>query len=273
MNIEKVLNKIYDFCNVQELTDANGDFAFRTTREYSNRLKYIINLLGELNIEYEVTTWDDSCVGDDYWDYCFHNLIIKGTSSRYFTAHYDIRNPNSQNANDNSASIISLIALKMLNPDVNIAFLDAEESPWMGEGAKWHRQWLRSTLNSINGKEFRDIEFILNLEMIGLGGKNAVISDYNNNLSEAIKKNFNPIVMSLPPNDAWFFKNRFDTVCMSTYPIINGEPNFDHFKKAHTMGDNLDSISIPDMIEFVYEILLPLTKMSISSIHSLNSIN
>lgn len=263
MTTTQILNKIHDFCQVRELTDTDGDFAFRTTREFSNRLKFIINLLEELNIEYEISTWDDACIGDDYWEYCFHNLIMKGSSNRHFTAHYDVRNPNSQNANDNSASIISLILLKVLNPDVNIAFLDAEESPWMGEGAKWHRQWLRSTHNGYNGKEFREVDYILNLEMVGLGGKNVVISDYENNLSATIKTNFNPVVMALPPNDAWFFKNRFDTVCMSTYPIINGKPNFAHFKKTHKIEDNLSSIRIEDMQEFVSGVLLPLSKAEI----------
>lgn len=260
MTTTQILNKIYDFCNVREITDPDGDFAFRTTREYSNRLSFIIGLLKELNINYEISTWDDSCINDDYWEYCFHNLIIKGTSGRYFTAHYDVRNPNSQNANDNSASIISLILLKVLNPDVNIAFLDAEESPWMGEGAKWFRQWVYSTHNGYNGKIYREVEYIVNLEMVGIGGKNIVISDYTNDLSATIKQNFNPVVMSLPPNDSWFFKNRFDTVCMSTFPIIKGKQNFDHFKKAHTIEDNLKSICLDDMHEFVSEVLLPLTK-------------
>jgi len=260
MTTNQILNKIYDFCQVREITDKDGDFAFRTTREYSNRLRFIIGLLEELNINYEISTWDDSCINDDYWEYCFHNLIIKGTSGRYFTAHYDVRNPNSQNANDNSASIISLILLKVLNPDVNIAFLDAEESPWMGEGAKWHRQWLRSTHNGYNCKEFREVDYILNLEMVGLGGKNVVISDYENNLSATIKQSFNPVVRQLPPNDSWFFKGSFETVCMSTYPIIKGKPSFDHFGKAHTTEDNLRSICFDDMHEFVTEVLLLLSK-------------
>lgn len=263
MRIDNVLNKIYDFCQVREITDKDGDFVFRTTREYSNRLMFIIGLLEELNISHEVSTWDDSCVGDDYWEYCFHNLILKGSSNKYFTAHHDVRNPNSQNANDNSASIISLILLKVLNPDVNIAFLDAEESPWMGEGAKMFRQWVYSTHNGYNGKEYREVDYIVNLEMVGLGGRNIVISDYDNNLSATIKQNFNPVVMQLPPNDSWFFKHRFDTVCMSTYPIINGKPNFDHFKKAHKKEDNLSSIRIDDMQEFVSEVLLPLSKAEI----------
>ena len=48
MNIDYVLNKIYDFCQVRESTTTDGDFAFRTTREYSNRLSFIIGLLKEL---------------------------------------------------------------------------------------------------------------------------------------------------------------------------------------------------------------------------------
>jgi len=261
MVTNQILNKLYDFCQIREPLYKNGDFAFRTTREYSNRLRFIIGLLEELNIEYEVFTWDDSCVDDDYWEECFHNLIIKGSSNKYFSAHYDIKNPFSQNANDNSAGILSLIALKMLNPEVNVVFLDAEESPFCGEGAKLFRQWVYSTHNGYNGKEYRDVEYIINLDMVGIGGRNIVISDFDNDLSKTIKQNFNPIVTSLPPNDSWFFKRRFDTVCMSTAPNIKGKTCFDHFKKAHTLEDNLDSIRIDDMNEFVTEVLLPLTKV------------
>lgn len=261
MTTTQILYKIYDFCQVRETTNKDGDFAFRTTREYSNRLKFLISLLGELSIEHEVFTWDDSCVDDDYWEYCFHNLIMKGSSNRYYSAHYDVRNPFSENANDNSAGIISLIALKMLNPEVNIVFLDAEESPYCGEGAKFFRQWVYSTHNGYNGKEYREVGCIVNLEMVGLGGRNIVISDYDNNLSATIKQNFNPVVMQLPPNDAWFFKNRFDTVCMSTFPTIKGKHNFDHFKKAHTLEDNIYSIRLDDMHEFITEVLFPLSRI------------
>jgi len=226
-------------------------------------MKYIISLLDELNMPWEVSTIDDDYFSPEYnGQIYFHNLIVKGGSNKYFTAHYDVRNIESQNANDNSASIICLIALKALNPEINLGFLDSEEVPYMGDGgSKWYRQLLRSHLNDYKGKTNREVDYILNLELVGLGGKNIVISDYHNDLSETIKKNFNPLVKRLPPNDAWSFKGRFDSVCMSTYPIISGEPNFEHFRKAHTLEDNLKSIRLDDMHEFVSEILLPLTRV------------
>ena len=77
MNIDYVLNKIYDFCQVKEMPDNYVGETFRKTPEYSNRLKFLINLVEELGIDYEVYTSDF----DDYYleesIVYFHNLILK----------------------------------------------------------------------------------------------------------------------------------------------------------------------------------------------------
>ena len=257
MNIDNVFNRINEFCMVKEKVD-NYDDSYRKTSELSNRLKYIINLVEELGIKYELVSVDYDDYYEDGSPIHFHNLLLRGGSGRYVSAHYDVFNIDSHNANDNSASVINAIALKVLNPDGNIILLDAEEQPFCCQGSRWQSLWMRSC------KEVtKKVDFIINLELTGLGGKNFVIAeDDKGDCQETIIKHFNPLVKKLPRNDAYYFRRHTnDAVCLSTYPIIAGEPNFEHFKRNHKVEDSLDNISVADMKEFVTEVLLPLSKV------------
>jgi len=258
MEVEKILNKIVDFCNVKEMLDSYAYGSFRKLPEYSNRLKFLIGLVEELGIEYEVFTTDYEKYFDDDSTVYFHNLVLKGNSNRWISAHYDVYNEKSQNANDNSASVINAIAAKYLNPDINVVLLDAEEQPYASQGSKEHLQYLL-----INNYDKFKIEFILNLELTGLG-RNIVISDNNGSLLETVKENFSVLIKNLPPNDSrQFRKKHIDSVCVSTYPLVNGEPNFDHFYMCHKLEDNLESISLEDMKAFVLNFLVPITKVEL----------
>jgi len=222
-------------------------------------LKFLINLVEELGLKYEVHTVDF----DDYYLeeslVYFHNLILKGNSKRWISAHYDIFNENSQNANDNSASVINAIATKILNPDINVVLLDAEEQPFVCQGTKNHIMYLLTH----SDRDVFKIEFILNLELTGLG-RNIVVENKNGNLLETIKANFDVHVMELPTSDSRYFRKKcIDSICVSTAPLLDGKINFDHFKKCHKEEDNLESISILDMKEFVCDFLLPLSKLGL----------
>ena len=256
MDIDFVLNKIYDFCQVKEKSDYYVGETFRKTPEYSNRLNFLIKLVKELGIEHEVHTMDF----DDYYLeeslIYFHNLILKGSSKRWISAHYDVFNEDSQNANDNSASVINAIATKFLNPEINVVLLDAEEQPFVCQGTKNHIMYLMTH----GDRDIFNIDFILNLELTGLGQKILVENKYGN-LLETIRANFDVMVMDLPKNDSHYFRKKcIDSICVSTAPMIDGEINFDHFRKCHKEEDNLESISINDMKEFVLNFLVPLSK-------------
>jgi hypothetical protein len=258
MNIDNIFNRINEFCLVKEKVDNFSD-TYRKTPELSNRLKFIINLVEELGISHELVSVDYDDYYEDGSPVYFHNLLLRGGSGRYISAHYDIFNIDSHNANDNSASVINAIALKVLNPDVNIILLDAEEQPYCCEGSRWQSLWMRSCKEAT-----KKVDFIINLELTGLGGKNFVVAeDDNGDCQYTIIKHFNPLVKKLPRNDAYYFRRHTnDAVCISTYPLVNNEPNFDHFRKIHTTDDNLLSISIEDMKEFVIEVLLPITQIN-----------
>ena len=99
--------KIYDFCKVK-----NSGSIYKNGLEQTNRVKWIINLLKSNNIDYIIDEFnlskDTKC-----W-----NIILPGDSKMSVCAHHDIVNPNSDNANDNSASVINAIMTHVLNPSI-----------------------------------------------------------------------------------------------------------------------------------------------------------
>lgn len=198
-------------------------------------------------------TFDDDYYTSDELGY-FHNMVLKGNSGKYITAHYDVRNLESDNANDNSCSVINALVAKVLYPDLNVIMLDGEELGFIGTHYQKLYMWK---------VDYGKVDYILNLELTGIGAKNICISDYGGCLQDKIKENFNPIIMKLPLNDArYFWKAGHDSVCLSTYPIIDGIPKFEHFKRIHKIEDSLDSISISDMKAFVFDVLLPLIRLN-----------
>ena len=100
-------NKIYDFCKVRNLggTYSNGN-------EPTPRVQFLMQLLESEGIDYELDTYQSR------GNTCF-NIILKGDSNRMVVAHHDIVNPNIDNANDNSASVINAI---MIKKDLKIIF-------------------------------------------------------------------------------------------------------------------------------------------------------
>lgn len=61
-----------------------------------------------------------------------YNIVMRGTSNRMVVAHHDIVNPDIDNANDNSASVINAIMIKKLMPEMNVVLLDGEEVGGLG---------------------------------------------------------------------------------------------------------------------------------------------
>ena len=122
-NIKHILNKIEEFTKVKETINTIGQIDI-----YSNRLNWLISLVEELDIDYFIDTYGSE------ENEIVRNLCLTGTSDKMVIAHHDIRNLNSDNANDNSASVLNAISLKMLNPHVNVVLTDCEETGC--EGAK-----------------------------------------------------------------------------------------------------------------------------------------
>ena len=195
MNTENIYDKIFEYCSIPGKPATKNGFIVPP------RVKKIERMLSEAGIQYTL----ESFMGRTFNNF-FYNIYCVGKSSLCFTAHHDITGA-SEAANDNSASIINLIALKMNRPDATVVFTDGEEVG--GIGAELLSK------DVVQGA-FPNIESILNLELTGLGGKRFFIEKVRagSKIADLIKNmpqfNFGtgiPIPEISPPfNDAVVFR-------------------------------------------------------------------
>jgi hypothetical protein len=248
--MEKILNSIEKFCKARN----KGPVSFNGF-EKTPRVNFIISLLEENEIPYEIDEFDiERFNGKGF------NIILKGNNKRMVIAHHDIVNPNSDNANDNSASVINAIYLKSICPEVNVVITDGEEMGFIGAR--------RLGEQIIEGK-FGEIEWVLNLELTGKGGTDFFIGNYSGSLSEKIKGIFNPPVMRTPGNDCLpLISMGIDTTVINPLPILsegesilendNGFLDVKMLGKCHSEIDDIENISVYDMKKFVEDILIPI---------------
>lgn len=241
-------NKIYDFCKVRNLGGvySNGD-------KPTPRVEFLMQLLESEGIDYVLDTYQSR------GNTCF-NLILKGDSDRMVVAHHDIVNPNIDNANDNSASVINAIMIKKLMPHINVVILDGEECGGLGS---------QRVSDQINDGYFNTIDWVLNLELTGKGGKYFFIGNYPGRLSDHIKSIFDCPITNTPYNDSVTFrKNGIDSVVINPIPPLNeGKTSsvkwndttyldFSMLYNCHSSRDTIDTIDINDMKEFTENVVL-----------------
>ena len=242
-------NKIYDFCKVR-----NTGSIYRNGLEYSPRVKFLLELTIELGLIPEVHEFkvNNSTTG--------FNIVLRGDSTRIITAHHDIVNPNIDNANDNSASVINAIATKLLRPEITVVLLDGEEVGGLGA---------HHLSEEIISGDFGEVEWILNLELTGRGGSTFFVGNYPGKLQDHIRGIFNCPIVSTPFNDAVIFREHgIDSVVINPLPILNEGTSpvmwedsyldYDMLFNCHTKRDTLDTISIEDMQEFVEGVIIPI---------------
>ena len=245
-------DKIYDFCKVRNIGNIykNGD-------EPTPRVVFLMNLLDSEGIDYKLDTFKNS-------DITCYNIIMRGTSNRMVVAHHDIVNPNIDNANDNSASVINSIMIKKIMPEMNVVILDGEEVGGWGS---------QRCSELINDGFFGDIEWVLNLELTGKGGKYFFIGDYPGRLTTHIKSIFNCPIVKTPFNDSVTFRrNGIDSCVINPLPPTDNSEisqvkwsegiylDFKLLFNCHSPKDTLDTISPEDMKEFVEEVVIPILK-------------
>lgn len=244
-------SKIYEFCAVRN----QGSIRHNHAQNPTNRVQFLLDLLKSENIEYQLDIFS-------YLDTSGYNIILKGSSTKIVTAHHDIVNPNIDNANDNSASVINAIMIKKLMPEINVVLLDGEESGGVGSE--------RLSKQILNG-DFGTIDWILNLELSGRGGKYFFIGEYPGNLTNHIKSLFNCPIVSTPFNDSVVFRRHgIDSCVINPLPItdkitkVKWDENiyldYDMLFNCHNSRDTLDTISPDDMKEFVEEVVLKILK-------------
>ena len=244
-------NKIYDFCKVRNF----GGIYKNTSDKPQPRVLFLLDLLESESIEYTLDKFDfDSGVG--------YNIILKGDSTKMVVAHHDIVNPNIDNANDNSASVINAIMIKKLRPNINVVLLDGEEIGGVGS---------KRVSDQINDGYFGKIDWVLNLELTGKGGKYFFIGDYPGPLTNHIKSLFDCPVVRTPFNDSVIFrKNGIDSCVINPLPPTDKNTQvkwdettylqFDLLFNCHSSKDTIDTIDPKDMQEFVEEVVLKILK-------------
>lgn len=246
-------NSINDFCKVR------NTIRYSTETEQTKRLQWLLATLDASNIDYDLDRFE-------YVKGYLYNIILPGTSDKWVSAHYDVVNTSTDNANDNSASVINAIMLKKLYPSVNVVLLDGEEPPVMGGGS-------RHMAKRMNNGDFGNVKYVLNFELSGKGGENFFIGDYPGHLSDSIVKLFpDTPIMQTPFNDAeMFYRTGIDSLVINPLPVIeketqlqndNGYLDFSMLFNCHSSKDTLATISSEDMETFVKNIVIPILKNS-----------
>lgn len=248
-------NRIYDFCKVRNF----GNIYKNDTNQPPPRVQFLLDLLNEEGIEFELDKYDSNS-GWSNKDCIGYNIILRGDSNKMVVAHHDVNNPNIDNANDNSASVINAIMVKKLKPEINVVLLDGEEVGGVGS---------QRLSEQINRGEFGKIDWVLNLELTGRGGKYFFIGNYPGKLHDHIKNIFNCPTIDTPYNDsATLRKNGIDSVVINPIPPLNeGETSsvkwdentyldFSMLRNCHSEKDTLSTICVEDMREFVEQVVL-----------------
>lgn len=187
----------------------------------------------------------------------FFNIILRGGSDKFVTAHHDIVNPNSDNANDNSCSVINALAIKKLRPEVNVVLLDGEEVGGIGSTRLSER---------IKNGDFK-CKWILNLELTGKGGRNFFVGDLGTELTTWIQNRFECPLVKVPLNDAVIFKKfGINSTVINPLPftekagpIVTKDGRYLDYQmlfNCHRMADSVETIDPDDMKEFVEEVCL-----------------
>lgn len=201
------------------------------------RLAWIENKLGELVIPYEKSSFTNNASRGKKE---FNNLYLPGSSDKMIIAHYDTVRPEFS-ANDNTASVINAIILKLKFPEINLAILDGEEPPYFGIGSDQLCDHLRQ------GKHFTLISEILNLELTGVG-RNVCVGNKQRGSLKSKLKNINFLNVPFSDSDILDKNNFINNVVMFLLPD-NSEKLLDasYIYYCHTPKDNPSIIKIEDM--------------------------
>jgi len=225
------------------------------------RINYILQLLHELDIVFTMDSWsierevfDKESFAFVMKSYHFHNIYLMGTTNCIVTAHHDIVNPNSDNCNDNSASVINAIAAKVLNPNLTVAITDCEE--FGGIGAQ-------RVCDRIKEGYFGTINFVLNLELSAVGGRSFFTEKYPNSpLFQKIQRLFpNTPTVPVPFHDGVIMRqNKIDSVVINPLPVDpnTGRMRFDLLRLCHSIEDRITVANYQDMDDFVRYVITPI---------------
>jgi len=259
----------YEF--LTEMTAIETDFNAFTPRinPITNRVEYIRYQLTKMNVPFELDYFNadnPETLHIDKNKYVNVYAFFKGENSAnetiVFLAHHDIVNLNSENCQDNTASVCNLLHLcnilkgEKLNRNVLVVFTDAEEIvSYKTCGAK--RLAILSNLGMF-GKVIKAI----NLELTAIGECLWVSSVKSNILMNEMQIKYNAEIVKTPYNDAFVLEdNGMNSVCIGT--LTNRDLdiallyNFcNTWSLCHKDFDTIEGANAEDMKRFVENVLL-----------------
>lgn len=234
---------------------------FHHTSSHFERINLISIYLENENIPYVV----------DCYEGIHKNIYVhfkgKTDSNVVFLAHHDIKNPKSQNCQDNTASVCNLIhfcnllkSLPILNKGVIIAFTDEEEKVnFNNSGAARLAECFREGLFGI-----KNVIHFFNLELTGKG--KVLWSDNNNIFTNQISNNK---VVDTPFNDSTVLRYHDinNTTCIGLFSDedflqVYNQGYCDLWQLCHSEEDTFDKIVEEDMTNFVENTLLNLLELT-----------
>lgn len=264
MNIREALE---DLCvNVR-----NERSSFRPSTNLTNRAAWVINKITEMELTYTLDAFLPSRFYLPFFaeteeaDPRYYNIIVKFPSvdpeneeSVIFTAHHDISNPNSQNCQDNSASVVNLLKLcsilkekNDLNRNVYVVFTDGEE--FGGKGA------CRVSEQVLKG-EFGQLKYIVNSELTAFGEfiwaeRSREFSSLRRKLIECTEGEF--YEKFVPFNDSFVFRAfNIDSICLGILPKNNqGELETRYWHICHSEHDTIQQANYDHMERYVQFLL------------------
>ena len=261
------IDLLQDFCRIRP----EGTWRDNPEDRLPSRAKFIVELAEMLGFETSVDIWSVA-------EKPLYNVHVHGKGPLMLIAHHDINNPNSENANDNSASIINALLLKTRRPHVPLTFTDGEE--FGGFGAK--RLGHRMLEKSVPGAPYA--RAVLNLELTGRGGKYFFLGKglgEDSDLSLFIQDIFDCPTYHVPFNDAVILDSMgIDSVVINPLPpLLESEKTWqvgyndtdpivylgEHLNKrvlhlCHSPEDKVKRLSNADMKDFISDVLEPIVK-------------
>lgn len=221
---------------------------------FTERVKYIVNALAEMGVTYTLDIF--SSYGEMFVNV---EVFFKGLTNetKGYIAHHDINNPNSENCNDNSASVSILLDFvnevknrDILIDNVLVVFTDNEEFGFSGA---------KRMAKNIQLNKYENVKFVVNLELTAFGTEFWQDSDKGTYLSIQLEKEIlntlekNLFVVKTPPNDSMILRERgVDSICIGTLPKLEMDIAFEKnycstWGTCHKLNDTFDKANGEDM--------------------------
>ena len=260
---------------LEEMCAFNADFnAFRPrVNPITNRVEYICFQLKKMGVPFDVDMFIARKVeenGTNSEKYVNIYSFFKGQNTNnetiVFLAHHDVARLESENCQDNTASVCNLLHLcgilkdKKLNKNVLVVWTDAEEIvSWTNSGAK-----RLSVLCNLGF--FGKVTKAINLELTANGTELWASCDASAKLIYEIQTEYKARRVGTPYNDSIIIEdNKIESVCIgiltpSELDIALQRGFCATWGLCHKMEDTFDKANAEDMKRFVENVLLKMAE-------------